>query len=93
MADEEGGYADEGEEALRLSIGGRPRGMDGKRPVGEAGGAPEEGYQRTDLNGERAMHCIDETTDATFLDPFDDRIKIDCDMGRGASAFSLRGRS
>ncbi|MER8073759.1 hypothetical protein ABTZ59_36670 [Streptomyces sp. NPDC094034] len=48
-------------------------------------GYPNEGYQRTDLNGERMMHCVGETTDASFLNPFDDRIKMDCDMGRGAS--------
>ncbi|MFJ8697531.1 hypothetical protein [Streptomyces roseolilacinus] len=48
-------------------------------------GYPVKGYQRTDLDGERLMYCAGDTTDASFLNPFDDRIKIDCDMGEGAS--------
>ncbi|MFE5729309.1 trypsin-like serine peptidase [Streptomyces sp. NPDC056528] len=48
-------------------------------------GYPGEGYQRTDLDGERLMYCAGDTTDAFPVNPFDDRIKIDCDMGGGAS--------
>ena len=48
-------------------------------------GYPVEGYQRTDLTGERLMYCAGDTTDASFLNPLDDRIKIDCDMGKGSS--------
>ncbi|MEV6201361.1 hypothetical protein AB0M64_15440 [Streptomyces sp. NPDC051771] len=48
-------------------------------------GYPAEGYQRSDLDGERLMYCAGDTTDAFPLNPFDDRIKLDCDMGRGVS--------
>lgn len=44
-----------------------------------------EGYNRSDLDGERQMGCAGSTTDASYLNPFDDRLKIDCDMGDGAS--------
>ncbi|MFE5485173.1 trypsin-like serine peptidase [Streptomyces sp. NPDC056527] len=48
-------------------------------------GYPVEGYNRSDLDGERPMYCVGDTTDASSLNPFDDRIKIDCDMGEGSS--------
>ncbi|MFF6888746.1 trypsin-like serine peptidase [Streptomyces sp. NPDC012421] len=48
-------------------------------------GYPGEGYQRSDLDGERLMYCAGDTTDAFPINPFDDRIKFDCDMGRGVS--------
>ncbi|MGA5470758.1 trypsin-like serine peptidase [Streptomyces arboris] len=48
-------------------------------------GYPGEGYQRSDLDGERLMYCAGDTTDAFPLNPFDDRITFDCDMGKGAS--------
>jgi hypothetical protein len=48
-------------------------------------GYPVEGYQRNDLDGERMMYCAGDTTDASFLNPFDDRLKIDCDMGHASS--------
>ncbi|MFF9017364.1 trypsin-like serine peptidase [Streptomyces sp. NPDC014870] len=48
-------------------------------------GYPMQGYQRADLDGTRQMYCMGGTTDASPLNPFDDRIKLDCDMGQGAS--------
>ncbi|MFD3946366.1 hypothetical protein [Streptomyces sp. NPDC058579] len=48
-------------------------------------GYPMQGYKRADLDGMRQMYCMGNTTDASPLNPFDDRIKLDCDMGQGSS--------
>ncbi|MFB6984342.1 hypothetical protein [Streptomyces scopuliridis] len=48
-------------------------------------GYPGEGYQRTDLDGEYMMACYGNAEEYANLDPFDDRIKMDCDMSKGAS--------
>jgi V8-like Glu-specific endopeptidase len=48
-------------------------------------GYPGEGYNRTDMDGEQMMFCYGNTEDASPLWPLDDRLKMDCDMGRGAS--------
>ncbi|MBC9731380.1 trypsin-like peptidase domain-containing protein [Streptomyces sp. TRM68367] len=52
-------------------------------------GYPQDGYQRTDLNGERMMYCEGDSVDASYFNPFDDRLKVDCDMGHGASGGPL----
>ncbi|MDN0194539.1 hypothetical protein [Streptomyces sp. S.PNR 29] len=48
-------------------------------------GYPGEGYQRTDMDGEQMMYCYGNTEDAQPFWPLDDRLKMDCDMGKGAS--------
>ncbi|MER5184440.1 hypothetical protein ABT009_40025 [Streptomyces sp. NPDC002896] len=48
-------------------------------------GYPGEGYNRTDLDGEYMMYCYGNAEDYANLNPLDDRIKMDCDMGKGAS--------
>lgn len=48
-------------------------------------GYPGEGYNRTDMDGEQMMYCFGNTEDASSLNPLDDRLKMDCDMGKGAS--------
>ncbi|MEU6877278.1 hypothetical protein [Streptomyces sp. NPDC046712] len=48
-------------------------------------GYPGEGYHRTDMDAERMMYCRGNTEDADPWWPTDDRLKIDCDMGKGAS--------
>lgn len=48
-------------------------------------GYPGEGYNRTDMNGARMMYCSGNTVDASSFNPFDDRMSMDCDMGKGAS--------
>lgn len=48
-------------------------------------GYPGEGYHRTDLNAERMMFCYGDTVDAGPWNPFDDRMSMDCDMGKGSS--------
>ncbi|MFE4536576.1 trypsin-like serine peptidase [Streptomyces scopuliridis] len=48
-------------------------------------GYPGEGYQRTDLDGEYMMACYGNAEDYANFNPFDNRIKMDCDMGKGAS--------
>ncbi|MFF4349530.1 trypsin-like serine peptidase [Streptomyces sp. NPDC001530] len=48
-------------------------------------GYPGEGYNRTDLNAERMMYCYGNTVDAGPWNPFDDRMSMDCDMGKGSS--------
>ncbi|MDO0938955.1 trypsin-like serine protease [Streptomyces sp. DG2A-72] len=50
-----------------------------------AAGYPGEGYNRTDLNAERMMYCYGDTVDAGPWNPLDDRMSMDCDMGKGAS--------
>jgi V8-like Glu-specific endopeptidase len=50
-----------------------------------AAGYPGEGYNRTDLTGERMMYCYGDTVDADPWNPFDDRMSMDCDMGGGSS--------
>ncbi|OAH10858.1 trypsin-like serine peptidase [Streptomyces jeddahensis] len=52
-------------------------------------GYPGEGYNRDDLTGERLMYCFGDTVDASSFNPFDDRLKMDCDMGAGASGSPL----
>ncbi|WP_406515919.1 hypothetical protein OH809_30230 [Streptomyces sp. NBC_00873] len=48
-------------------------------------GYPGEGYNRTDMTGERMMYCRGNTEDLWWWVPTDDRVKMDCDMGKGAS--------
>ncbi|MEV5610412.1 hypothetical protein [Streptomyces sp. NPDC052225] len=48
-------------------------------------GYPGDGYHRTDMTGERMMFCHGDTEDAVDWWPLDDRLKMDCDMGHGAS--------
>jgi len=48
-------------------------------------GYPGDGYHRTDLTGKRMMFCYGNTEDADPWWPTDDRLKMDCDMGHGAS--------
>lgn len=51
-------------------------------------GYPAVGYNRppSDFNdGEYMMYCEGNTVDAANLNPFDDRLKLQCDMGGGAS--------
>ncbi|MEV0175719.1 trypsin-like peptidase domain-containing protein [Streptomyces sp. NPDC050803] len=50
-----------------------------------AAGYPGEGYNRTDLTGERMMYCYGDTVDAFSWNPLDDRMSMDCDMGGGSS--------
>ncbi|WP_328871946.1 trypsin-like serine protease [Streptomyces sp. NBC_00287] len=50
-----------------------------------AAGYPGEGYNRTDLHAQRMMYCYGNTVDAFSWNPLDDRMSMDCDMGRGAS--------
>ncbi|MFJ5593271.1 trypsin-like serine peptidase [Streptomyces noursei] len=48
-------------------------------------GFPGEGYKRTDMDGFKQFYCTGNAEDASDLNPLDDRVKVDCDMGRGAS--------
>lgn len=48
-------------------------------------GFPGEGYNRTDMDGFRQFFCTGNAEDASNLNPLDDRVKVDCDMGAGAS--------
>ncbi|MFG2657258.1 trypsin-like serine peptidase [Streptomyces sp. NPDC048425] len=48
-------------------------------------GYPGDGYNRTDMTGERMMFCHGNSGDADPWWPTDDRLKMDCDMGHGAS--------
>ncbi|MEV4707809.1 hypothetical protein [Actinoplanes sp. NPDC049316] len=51
-------------------------------------GYPASGYNRPDsdfFNGEYMMYCEGNTIDADNNNPFDDRIRMSCDMGGGAS--------
>jgi V8-like Glu-specific endopeptidase len=48
-------------------------------------GYPGDGYHRTDMTGQRMMFCYGNTEDADPWWPTDDRLKMDCDMGHGAS--------
>lgn len=48
-------------------------------------GYPGAGYHRDDLNAERMMFCYGDTVDAGPWNPLDDRMSMDCDMGKGAS--------
>ncbi|MGW3661077.1 trypsin-like serine peptidase [Streptomyces sp. NPDC005151] len=51
-------------------------------------GYPTEGYNRpgSDFNnGEYMMYCQGNTEDAVPFFPLDNRLKMDCDMGRGSS--------
>ncbi|MFV2028176.1 hypothetical protein O7543_17205 [Solwaraspora sp. WMMA2080] len=67
----------------------------GYRFIGETGftnarsyGYPALGYNRPDsdfADGEYMMYCEGDTTDAANLNPFDNRIQMNCDMGGGAS--------
>ncbi|MFF8841453.1 trypsin-like serine peptidase [Streptomyces sp. NPDC015127] len=51
-----------------------------------AAGYPGEGYNRTDIIGERMYYCYGNTVDAGPYDPFiDDRKEMDCDQGKGSS--------
>ncbi|MFI2030509.1 hypothetical protein [Streptomyces buecherae] len=58
-------------------------------------GFPGEGYQRTDMDGFTHFFCTGNAEDAFDWNPLDDRVKIDCDMGQGASGgaiFTTRGQ-
>lgn len=51
-------------------------------------GYPGDGYQRPDSDfaaGEFMMFCGGNVEDAADFNPIDDRLKMDCDMGHGAS--------
>ncbi|WP_312004812.1 hypothetical protein [Streptomyces sp. B1866] len=50
-------------------------------------GYPADGYNRpqSDFDGEHLMYCQGKTVDADNLNPSDDRLRMDCDMGHGAS--------
>lgn len=48
-------------------------------------GFPGEGYQRTDMDGFTQYYCTGNVEDAANLDPLDNRLSMDCDMGAGAS--------
>jgi hypothetical protein len=51
-------------------------------------GYPSDGYDRPDQdfnNGDNMMYCFGNAEDAEDWWPWDDRIELDCDMGRGAS--------
>ncbi|MFE3140734.1 trypsin-like serine peptidase [Streptomyces scopuliridis] len=51
-------------------------------------GYPSEGYQRPDsdfYDAEYLMYCYGNTEDAFPGFPLDNRLKMDCDMGRGSS--------
>ncbi|MFE7127521.1 trypsin-like serine peptidase [Streptomyces sp. NPDC057617] len=48
-------------------------------------GYPGEGYNRTDMDGFIHFYCTGNAEDAFDWNPLDNRVKIDCDMGRGAS--------
>lgn len=48
-------------------------------------GFPGEGYNRTDMDGFTQFYCTGDTVDATDFLPLDDRLEMDCDMGKGAS--------
>jgi V8-like Glu-specific endopeptidase len=52
-------------------------------------GYPEEGYNRTDFDGEYMYYCTGNAEDYANLNPFDNRIKMDCDMGKGSSGGPL----
>ncbi|MFF4338862.1 trypsin-like serine peptidase [Kitasatospora sp. NPDC001540] len=51
-------------------------------------GYPADGYNRPDSDfsdGEHAMYCQGATVDAFNWNPLDDRLRMACDMGHGAS--------
>lgn len=51
-------------------------------------GYPFDGYNRpgSDFrNGSKPMYCHGNAVDAGNWNPFDDRLKLECDMGHGAS--------
>ncbi|WP_030250801.1 trypsin-like serine peptidase [Streptomyces violens] len=50
-------------------------------------GYPGRGYNRpdSDFSGEDQMYCAGDTVDASEWNPLDDRLRMDCDMGGGAS--------
>ncbi|WP_338494549.1 hypothetical protein [Streptomyces sp. SJL17-4] len=48
-------------------------------------GFPGEGYHRTDMDAFTHFYCTGNAEDAFDLNPLDDRVKVDCDMGKGAS--------
>lgn len=48
-------------------------------------GYPGEGYNRTDLDAEQMMYCRGNVEDNNPWLFIDDRMKMDCDMGGGAS--------
>lgn len=52
-------------------------------------GYPEEGYKRTDFDGEYMYYCTGNAEDYANFNPFDNRIKMDCDMGKGSSGGPL----
>ncbi|MEV6424759.1 hypothetical protein [Streptomyces sp. NPDC051662] len=52
-------------------------------------GFPAEGYNRTDLDGEYMYFCYGNAEDNANFNPLDNRIEMDCDMGRGASGGPL----
>ncbi|MFI1826181.1 trypsin-like serine peptidase [Streptomyces sp. NPDC020412] len=54
-------------------------------PEAVTAGYPGEGYKRTDLDAERMMACYGNAEDNANFNPFDNRIKMDCDMGKGSS--------
>ncbi|QLH26600.1 serine protease [Streptomyces sp. Rer75] len=55
-------------------------------------GYPAHGYDRPDSDfneGKYMMYCTGDTEDAENNWPWDDRVKMDCDMGKGASGGPL----
>lgn len=48
-------------------------------------GFPGEGFHRTDMDAFTHFYCTGNAEDAFDLNPLDDRVKVDCDMGKGAS--------
>ncbi|MFF4758432.1 hypothetical protein [Streptomyces sp. NPDC001292] len=48
-------------------------------------GFPGEGYKRTDMDGFKQFYCTGNAEDASDWNPLDDRVKVDRDMGKGAS--------
>ncbi|NDZ83132.1 hypothetical protein G3I19_32335 [Streptomyces sp. SID10853] len=48
-------------------------------------GFPGDGYHRTDMDGYTQFYCTGNAEDAADFNPLDNRLKVDCDMGHGAS--------
>ncbi|MPY51967.1 trypsin-like serine peptidase [Streptomyces acidicola] len=48
-------------------------------------GFPDDGYNRTDMDGFTQFFCTGDVVDAEGWNPFDNRLEMNCDMGMGAS--------
>lgn len=79
-----------GSNSLQTTVGAWGYQFDGTTSYTNARsyGYPADGYNRPDSDfaeGEYMMYCEGNTVDAANFNPFDDRLKLDCDMGHGAS--------